>query len=303
MSKKTNGAVLTGSEKTIQIVMHIILVFLSLCCLYPFLVILGSSFQSQEEIMSIGYKLIPKEPTLNAYSVLMANSRRLVNAYGITIVTTVVGTLLGLILVSTCGYVMSRKDYAYRRALSFYVFFTMLFNGGLVPTYILITRWLDLKDSIIALIIPGMCSAWNILLMKGFFMSVPVSLIESAKLDGAGEFKIFTNIVVPISKPAFATVGLLLLLMYWNEWYYSMLYIESDNKVKLQYLLMTIMKNIEFLNSPEAASAGIATENVALPTLSARMAMCVAAAGPILIVFPFFQKYFVKGMTVGAVKG
>ncbi len=302
-TKYKDGALKTKGEKVFHVVLHILLALLSACCLIPFLIILGSSFQSQEEIMAIGYKIIPVKPTLNAYRLLLAAPGRILNAYKVTIITTAVGTLAGLWLVSTCGYVMSRRDYAYKRILSFYVFFTMLFNGGLVPTYILITRWLDLKDTLIALIIPGLCSAWNILLMKGFFQSVPVSLIESAKLDGAGELRVFTQIVVPISKPAFATVGLLLLLTYWNEWYYSMLYIDSENLVKLQYLLMTIMKNIEYLNSPEAINAGIGSAAASMPTLSARMAMCVVAAGPILIVFPFFQKYFVKGMTVGAVKG
>jgi putative aldouronate transport system permease protein len=179
----------------------------------------------------------------------------------------------------------------------------MLFNGGLVPSYILISKWLGLKDSIFALIIPGLCGAWNILMMKGFFQSIPTSLIESAKLDGAGEFRIFTGIIIPISKPAFATIGLFFVLAYWNEWYFSMLYIDTSSKVKLQYLLMTILKNVEFLNSPEAMQYGMTNHMVAIPTLSARMAMCVIAAGPILVVFPFFQKYFVKGLTVGAVKG
>jgi len=301
--KKTSHAPETAGERALHISMHVILIFLSICCLYPFLVILGSSFQSQEEIMNIGYRLIPKEGTLNAYRMLIANPTRLLNAYKMTIITTFASVVIGLWMTSTCGYVMSRGDYAYRRFLSFYIFFTMLFKGGLVPSYILISNWLGLKDTIWALIIPGLCSAWDILLMKGYFMGIPVSLIESAKLDGAGEFRIFVNIVVPISKPAFATVGLLLLLNSWNEWFSSMLYIDSENLVKLQYLLMTIMKNIEFLNSPEAIAAGISTEHIAMPTLSARMAMCVVAAGPMLIVFPFFQKYFVKGMTVGAVKG
>lgn len=305
MKKKQykDGALKTTGEKVFHVVIHFLLIILSACCLVPFLIILGSSFQSQEEIMSIGYKILPLKPTLNAYRMLLAAPGRILNAYKVTIITTAVGTIVGLWLVSTCGYVMSRRDYAYKRMLSFYVFFTMLFNGGLVPTYILITRWLNLKDTLIALIIPGLCSAWNILLMKGFFQSVPVSLIESAKLDGAGELRVFTQIVVPISKPAFATVGLLLLLTYWNEWYYSMLFIDDENLVKLQYLLMTIMKNIEYLNSPEAVNAGLGSAAASMPTLSARMAMCVVAAGPILVVFPFFQKYFVKGMTVGAVKG
>lgn len=301
--RNADGAIETRGEKFLHIIMHIVLILLSVCCLYPFLVILGSSFQSQEEIVGIGYKMIPQAPTLNAYKMLLANTTRLENAYKMTIVTTFFGTIIGLWMVSTCGYVMSRKDYAYKRVLAFYVFFTMLFNGGLVPSYILISKWLDLKDSALALILPGLCSAWNILLMKGFFMGIPTSLIESAKLDGAGEFRVFTSIIMPISKPAFATVGLMLMLNYWNEWYYSMLYIDSGEKVKLQYLLMTIMKNIEYLNSPEAMNAGIAVGDVSMPTLSARMAMCVIAAGPILVIFPFFQKYFVRGMTVGAVKG
>lgn len=302
-NRTVDGALQTKGEKVLHVIMHLVLIVLSICCLYPFLVILGSSFQSQEEIMAEGYRMIPLAPTLNAYKMLLADTSRLVNAYKVTIYTTAIATVLGLYLVSTCGYVMSRKDYAYKRILAFYVFFTMLFNGGLVPTYILISKWLHLKDSMFALILPGLCTAWNILLMKGFFVGIPTSLIESAKLDGAGEFRIFASIVVPISKPAFATVGLMLLLNFWNEWYYSMLYIDTGSKVKLQYLLMSIMKNIDYLNSPEAMNANIAGGDVSMPTLSARMAMCVVAAGPMLVVFPFFQKYFVRGMTVGAVKG
>lgn len=302
-NRTVDGALQTRGEKVLHVIMHLILIVLSICCLYPFLVILGSSFQSQEEIMAEGYRMIPMTPTLNAYKMLLADTSRLANAYKVTIYTTAIATVLGLYLVSTCGYVMSRKDYAYKRILAFYVFFTMLFNGGLVPTYILISKWLHLKDSMFALILPGLCTAWNILLMKGFFVGIPTSLIESAKLDGAGEFRIFASIVVPISKPAFATVGLMLLLNFWNEWYYSMLYIDTGSKVKLQYLLMSIMKNIDYLNSPEAMNANIAGGDVSMPTLSARMAMCVVAAGPMLVVFPFFQKYFVRGMTVGAVKG
>lgn len=302
-NRTVDGALQTKGEKVLHVIMHLILIVLSICCLYPFLVILGSSFQSQEEIMAEGYRMIPMTPTLNAYKMLLADTSRLANAYKVTIYTTAIATVLGLYLVSTCGYVMSRKDYAYKRILAFYVFFTMLFNGGLVPTYILISKWLHLKDSMFALILPGLCTAWNILLMKGFFVGIPTSLIESAKLDGAGEFRIFASIVVPISKPAFATVGLMLLLNFWNEWYYSMLYIDTGSKVKLQYLLMSIMKNIDYLNSPEAMNANIAGGDVSMPTLSARMAMCVVAAGPMLVVFPFFQKYFVRGMTVGAVKG
>lgn len=305
MKKKIieDGEVKSTAEKVFGVFIHLILLVLALCCLYPFLVILGSSFQSQSEIMSRGYAMLPNEFSLDAYKMIFAVPTKIANAYKITIITTIAGTVLGLWCVSTCGYVMSRKDFAYKKILAFYVFFTMLFNGGLVPTYILITKWLHLKDNMLALIIPGLCSAWNIMLMKGYFQSIPVSLIEAAKVDGLGEFGIFTKIIIPLSKPAFATIGLLLILTFWNEWYYSMLYIDDDTKVKLQYMLMSLMRNIEFLNSPEAAEYTAMSGMQEMPTLSTRMAMCILAAGPILVVFPFFQKYFVKGMTVGAVKG
>ena len=302
MKVKTKNVV-SSTEKMLHIVFHIVLIALAVCCLYPFLVILGSSFQSQQEILTSGYSVIPKEFTTEAYKLIFLSAKSIIDAYGVTIFTTLISTVCGLFLVSTCGYVMSRNDFAYKRILSLYVFFTMLFNGGLVPTYILMTRGFGLKDSLLALIIPGICSAWNILLMKGFFKSIPSSLIESAKLDGAGEFRIFTRIVVPISKPAFATVGLMLTLDFWNEWFNSLLYINDPSKVKLQYLLITMLRNVEFLNSPEAQQFGVLAGMKTMPTLSVRMAMCVLAAGPILLVFPFFQKYFVKGLTLGAVKG
>jgi putative aldouronate transport system permease protein len=303
MKHESGGNIKTSTEKIYSVAVHLCLIIAGICCLYPFLVILGSSFQSQDDIVTKGYSMIPQTFSLDAFKIIFADPHRILNAYKMTIITTVLGTLCGLYCVSTCGYVMSRGDYPYKRILSFYVFFTMLFNGGLVPTYILITRWLGLKNSIFALILPGMCTAWNIMLMKGFFQSIPTSLIESAKIDGAGEFRIFAKIVVPLAKPAFATIGLLLVLTYWNEWYYSLLYIDDESKVKLQYLLMTLMRNIEFLKTPEAMEYSAVNSIAEIPTLSVRMAMCVLAAGPILIVFPFFQKYFVKGLTVGAVKG
>lgn len=296
-------SIASPSERLLNVVFHIIMVILAVSCLYPFLVILGSSFQTQEEIMELGYRAIPKEFTMEAYKLIFLTPKSIIDAYVITFFTTLISTVCGLFLVSTCGYVMSRNDFAYKRVLSLFVFFTMLFNGGMVPSYILMTRWLGLKDSLLALIIPGMCTAWNILLMKGFFKTIPSSLIESAKLDGAGEFQIFARIILPISKPAFATVGLLLTLTFWNEWFNSLLYINDPTKVKLQYLLITMLRNVEFLSSPEAQQYGVLTGMETIPVMSVRMAMCVLAAGPILLVFPFFQKYFVKGLTVGAVKG
>ena len=282
---------------------HIFLIIFSALCLYPFLIILGSSFEAQSQIMKTGYTAFPKAFSFEAYQAVFSNPIRLLDAYKITIVTSALTTIIGLLLQATFAYVISRRDYPYRKALTFFAFFTMLFNGGLVPSYILISSWLGLKDSIWALILPGAAGAWNIMMLKTFFMSIPTSLIESATIDGARELKIFFRIIVPLSKPALACIALFILFASWNAWYPSLLYIESENKVQLQYLLMAIMKNIEFLNSAEATELGVNTAFTAPPTLNARMAMCVLAMGPIVIVFPFFQKYFVKGLTVGSVKG
>lgn len=291
-------------DRLLHVLFHLIMIFLAFICIYPFLVIIGSSFASQESIVNNGYRILPNPVSLEAYSSIFRAPKQLADAYWVTALVTVVHTLGGLAMTSTFAYVLSRKDYPYKRFLSLFIFFTMLFNGGLVPSYILISNWLGMQDSIWALIIPGMCTAWNVMLMKGFFQSIPTALIESAKIDGAGEFRIFMEIVMPLSKPAFATLGLLMVLTCWNAWYSSLLYITSEDKVMLQYLLMKIMKNIEFMQSAEGQQlVGTVGTQVEVPSQALRMAMCVLATGPILIVFPFFQKYFTKGLTVGSVKG
>lgn len=301
MSKKVMSQ--KKSKMRAAIIINSILVILAFTCLYPFLMILGASFQSEAEIMESGYKILPQTFSLEAYKSVLQNPYAIINSYKVTIITTVVTTLLGLWVVSTYAYVVSRKDYKYRKILSFYVFFTMLFSGGMVPSYILISNWLGLKDNLLALILPLVANAWNILLMKGFFQSIPTALIEAGKIDGASEMYIFAKIVVPISKPAFATIALFYILAAWNDWQLSLLYIDSDSKIKLQYLLVKILNNIEFLNSYDAIKYGLVREPISVPTNSARMAMCVLAAGPIVVIFPFFQKYFVKGISVGSVKG
>lgn len=300
---QSDSPVITIEDKIFNFFIHIIFIILSVVFLYSFLIILGASFQTQEDIMHNGYLIIPNEFTFSAYKMILESPKILIDSYLVTIVTTIIGTILGVMVVSSFAYVISRKNYKYRRALSFYIFFTMLFNGGLVPSYILIANWLHLKDNILVLILPSLVSTWFIILMKGYFQSIPESLIESAKLDGAGELTIFVRIILPISKPSIATIGLFYVLAYWNDWWLSLMYIESDKLIKLQYLLVKILKNIEYLNSAEALKLGTKAMGVETPTLSARMAMCVLAAGPIVIIFPFFQKHFVKGLTVGSVKG
>lgn len=270
---------------------------------YPFLIIVGSSFQSVSDLNANGYRIIPGQWTLASYKAVLQNPQTLVRAYGITILTSAITVACGVFVCSTCAYVMTRKSYRYKKILSLIVFLPMILGGGLVASYINIVKNLGLKDNIWVLILPMLVSPWYILLMKGFLSSIPEAMIESAKMDGASEFRVFTQFVVPLSKPAIATIALFFLLDSWNEWYNSMLYIDNQNLVKLQFLLMKIQSSIDFLNSAEALQFGAVKSGQEVPTEGARMAMCLLAAGPMLVVFPFFQKYFVRGLTIGSVKG
>ncbi|WP_248927472.1 carbohydrate ABC transporter permease [Paenibacillus hamazuiensis] len=282
---------------------HLFLAALCVACLYPFLVILGTSFQSQSDILKHGYSIVPKAFTLTTYRMIMHDPGVLIHTYGVTIATTVIGTAIGLWVTTSYAFAISRKDYAYRSPLAFFVFFSMLFHGGMVATYIMMVKWLGLKNSMLALILPYLISGWFVLLMKGFLQTLPEALFESAKIDGAGELYIFIRIVIPLSKPSLATLALFLSLQYWNDWWLTLLYSDRESLMTLQYLLIRVLKNMEFLNSSEAIQYGLVKEGMEVPTLGARMAMCVMAAGPMLVVFPLFQKYFVRGLTVGSVKG
>ena len=291
-------------EKVFRVAAHILLALLALICVGAFLLVLGSSFQTEKEIQQYGYSILPRNFSIEAYMAVFNNPKTIVNAYIVTIVTTVIGTCIGVIISAGAGYVISRPNYRYRKILSFYIFFTMLFNGGLVPSYILITQWLHLKNTIWAQILPLTINAWYILLMKGFFRGLPDSITEAARIDGASELRVFTTIVLPISKPVLATIALFYALGYWNDWYQSLLYIDDPSLYKLQYLLMQILRKVQFMNSEMGQMTANVSSGVAqMPTLNLRMAMCVLAVGPMLVVFPFFQKYFVRGITVGAIKG
>lgn len=300
-----HGSVRSLSDKAVHYIMLVILCLLSFCCLYPFLLILSSSFQPQEVILNDGYRVFAREYTLETYKMIFTDPSKLLDSYVVTIGTTAATVVLGVTVTSAYGYVLSRKDYKYRRFLAVYAFFTTLFGGGLPATYILITRWLHMKDSIWVLILPLCCGAGHIIMFKAFFSSISTEIIESAKLDGASEMRIFSSIIVPMSKPAVATISVMLTLGTWNEYFSCMLYTENEKLHKLQYLLMKLLNNIEFMNSPEymqyVGAGGLGTLDI--PTYGARMAMCVLAAGPIVLIFPFFQKYFVKGINIGGIKG
>jgi putative aldouronate transport system permease protein len=272
-------------------------------CLVPLLLIVIVSFSDEKTVLLKGYSFTPEKWSVSAYEQVFKSPGQIVSAYGTTLTVTVLGTLLGMALTSTLAYVASRRDYVLSRATSFYVFFTMLFSGGLVPWYMLVTQTLHLKDTIFALFVPYLVVPWFVLLMRTFFAAMPFSLIESAKMEGAGELRIFVRIILPLAKPMLATISLFFVLMFWNDYWLSLMFIESSDNITLQFLLYRIMSNIDFLNSALARQAGGMLQGLTTPTITARMALAVVAAGPMLVIFPFFQRYFVRGLTVGAVKG
>jgi putative aldouronate transport system permease protein len=279
---------------------NIFLVLLCACCIIPIILVISISLTSEASIATNGYSIFPKEFSINAYKYIFSGSSSIYNSYFITTAVTVIGTLISVFITALIAYPLSRQDLKHRNLIAKYLFFTMLFNGGLVPFYILVTKYLMLKNTIWAMILPYTVSAWNVLLMRNFISSsLPFSVIESAKIDGAGEFGIFTQIVLPMSKAALATIGLFVTLAYWNDWWLALLFIDNRALMPLQYTLQSILMNIQVLTS------SIQTKDLAqkIPSESARMALCVLAIGPIVLAYPFFQKFLVKGMVVGAVKG
>jgi putative aldouronate transport system permease protein len=279
--------------------------FIIVCFLItvPFLLVVVISLSSENSLIHHGYRFIPAEWSLEAYRIVFEKPDPLVRAYGVTFMITVVGTVLSLLLTAMMAYPIARRDFRYNRPITFYIFFTALFNGGLIPFYILMTQYLHLKNSLLALIIPTLLSPFNILIMKGFLDKISKEIIESAKVDGAGEFRIFFRIILPLSTPALATLGLFISFGYWNEWFYALLFIDNDKYIPLQLLLVRILSQAEFLANSPLAQVADKLAYAEFPTLSVRMAMAILAGGPMLVIFPFFQKYFVKGITVGSLKG
>lgn len=290
----------TKSDYAVSFVSYIFIILFAIACLIPLLLVLSSSFTSQASLNINGYKLIPSELSIDAYSLLF-KSGTVGPAYGVTIFITVVGTVLSMLVTCACAYAISCKSMYYRSVIAFFIYFTMLFNGGLVPTYLWVTKYLHLSDSLWSLILPSLVNAWNLLLMRNFFNGIPDALSESAKIDGANDMLILFKIILPISLPGIATVGLFYALAYWNEWYKALLYIHTEWKYPLQYLIMQIQKNIQYVQQ-NAANAGVVTEGL-VPAETTQMATAVVTIGPIILLYPFLQKYFVQGLTVGSVKG
>lgn len=296
----------TRSEKAFQIFAFVFLTLLTIFALAPFVLIISASLTEENTLAVGGYQFWPKVFSGVAYEYLFTKAGTILNAYGISIIVTAVGTVVSLIISPMLAYPMSRKDFRFRNFLAFFVFFTMIFSGGLVPSYMMWTRIFQIKDTIFSLIIPNyLMGAFNIFLLRNYFTnSIPVSLIESAQLDGAKELTIFFKIILPLSTPVLATVGLFVGLAYWNDWTNGLYYITDTALYSIQNLLNRLMQNIEYLKSGSAISniaGNIGTSQ--MPSTSIRMAIAVVAVLPIIIIFPFIQKYFIKGVVVGAVKG
>lgn len=286
-----------------RVIVHIFVLLFSLICLYPFLLVIGGSLMTNSEAINSGFKVIPDEPTLASYKILLGNSALIFNGYRITVFVTVVGTCISIAVNGMMGYVLSRKHLAGRRVLNLYVLLTMLFNGGMVPWYLVCTQYLHLKDTIWALILPSVVSAWYIFLIRNYFTGVPEELWESAKLDGASEFAVFSKIYLPLATPVIATVVLFAALGFWNDWWLGLMLIDDSSKQPLQMLLRTMISNIQFLQTMSQQSSEVQAMLASVPGDGVKMAMVVVSTGPIILVYPFVQKYFMKGIMVGAVKG
>lgn len=281
-----------------NIIAYVILTVTVIICVVPFLMVVAGSFSSNPAIIKYGYSIFPREFSLDGYRMIFLFPDEIGRAYLVTIAITIAGTLLGIVVMSMAGYALQRREMKYRNALAFVIYFTTLFNCGLVPWYMLISS-LGMKDTLWALVIPMCANSFHILLIRNFMRELPESLLESAKIDGAGEFRIFLKIVLPLSTPIIATVSLFLALAYWNDWYLASLFIKDVTKWPLQYKLYKILSAQMAMTQAGAENFSNAT----IPTESLKLATAVVATGPIIVLYPFLQRYFVQGITIGAVKG
>lgn len=300
--KKNNKIKTDFSGRVIQILGYIFISLFALSCLIPFIMMVAASFENEKTLVLEGYSLWPRHFTLDAYKAIFGRGGEIVGSFILTVMLTTVGTTVGLFLTALTGYTLQRPDFKCRNVVSLYLYITTLFSGGLVAFYLLITRYLGLKNSYLAILLPTLMSAWNIIMMKNFIKnSIPHSISEAAEIDGASPFVTFIKVILPMSKPALATIGLFIGLGYWNEWYNAMLFLDSSVKYRpLQLVLYNLINQASYLKN------SLAGQNVAiqdLPLETVKMATAVIATIPIVVAYPMVQKYFVTGITVGSVKG
>ncbi|HPF87588.1 MAG TPA: carbohydrate ABC transporter permease [Candidatus Limiplasma sp.] len=292
---------LDWSDRAIRGFTYVFVTLFAVACIIPFWLIISSSFSSESAIRRTGFALWPREFSLRSYQLILQSPDLLIGSYIVTILMTVIGTAVGLFVISMTGYALQRKDFFIRNKISFFIYFTSLFTAGLVPFYYVIVKIYGLKDNYLAVLLPLLMNPWLIILMKNFVKAIPHEITESGKIDGAGDFTIFYKLIMPSMTPALATIGLFIALGYWNEWYFSSLFLTTIVKYRpLQYHLYNIINTVASLKN-SVASSNVVIED--LPTETLKMATAVLATGPIIFVYPFVQKYFVAGLTVGSVKG
>ena len=290
-----------SSDRVIRGFTYVLITLFAICCIIPFWLIFASSFSSEAAIRRSGFTMWPSEFSTYSYWLLLKSPRMMIGAYMVTILMTAVGTSIGLFIVAMTGYALQRRDFVFRNHIMFYIYFTSLFSAGLVPFFLLMVQTLGLKDNYLAVLLPLLMNPWLIVLMKNFTKAIPHEITESGKIDGAGDFTIFFRLILPSMKPALATIGLFLALGYWNEWYFSSLFLGSRVAYHpLQYHLYNVINKVASLKNSLAGANIVMTD---LPGETLKMATAVLATGPIIFVYPFVQKYFVAGLTVGAVKG
>lgn len=293
ISRASNGA------------LNVLFVLYTALCIMPLLLVVAVSFTDERTVYAEGYRFLPSRLSIAAYKFVFTNVEQVLHAYGITILVTVIGSLASLLFTSMLAYVLSRKDFRYRKVLMFYVFFTILFSGGFVPWYVICVRLFHLKDTLWALILPYLLNGWYVIIMRTFYATnVPDEILESARIDGAGELRTFFAIVTPLAVPGLATIGLFNVLTYWNDWWLPLTLVSNDRLYNLQYLMYKVELDIQYLKTARQSMGALALkELMAIPSETSRMAMAIIAIGPIITAYPFFQRYFVKGLTIGALKG
>ncbi|MGM0216270.1 carbohydrate ABC transporter permease [Enterococcus sp. AZ109] len=303
--KKVNKVEVRSFNPTVNLIFNIVIALFAISCVLPFFFVIMISLTQEASLAEMGYRFWPKEFSTAAYSYIFAGemSKKIFQAFGVTVFVTVLGTVVNASMTSLYAYVISRSNFPFRRFFTVFALITMLFTPGMVATYLVVNNLLYLKDTIWALILPLALGPFNILVMRSFFKkTVPDSIIESARIDGASEMRIFTSIVLPLAVPGIATISLFAALGYWNDWLNALLYIQRDNLVPLQYLLMKIQNNLDFLARNAGLGAQLQGGLASLPSESARMAIVVVSTLPIALTYPFFQRYFVGGLTIGGVK-
>ena len=288
-----------ASDRVLTVICYAIAILFAVICVIPFVLALSASFTSEVALARNGFQLWPTEFSPRAYELLFQTDQ-IFQSYGVSIFVTAAGTALSLVASVLLAYPLSTGQLKYGGKLNFFVYFTMLFSGGLVPSYMLISRYLHMKDSVWVLIIPILINPWNMFLLRNFFSSIPASLAESARIDGANDFTIMFRIILPCATPALATIGLFYALAYWNNWFQALMYIDSSELKPLQAIIMEMLRNTEFLKQM-AGQIGISSLD--LPTTTSKMATAMVTIGPIVLLYPFVQKYFTSGIMVGSVKG